>query len=154
MNPDSTLLIFHAFQAVENRASNPLSNSLLKTTRNTTNSIKDLWKICWKSLLKTMKLTMNEYNKKNPLETLYRCLLNLLLISLFSTMIFNKFFKTPSLSHFLLNTFSATNLDTLVNKIMRSFKLSMINNYSYSDKECCVAKCCIMYTNCDLYADV
>ena len=148
MNPDSTLLIFHAFQAVENRA------FIVEFIVENNKEYNKQHQRFVKNLLKTMKLTMNEYNKKNPLETLYCCLLNLLLISLFSTMIFNKFFKTPSLSHFLLNTFSATNLDTLVNKIMRSFKLSMINNYSYSDKECCVAKCCIMYTNCDLYADV
>ena len=99
-----------------------------------------------------MKLTMNESNKKS-----FRNSLSLFVKFVVDFIVFNndfqQIFNTPSLSHFLLNkisllnTFSATNLDTLVNKIMRSFKLSMVNNYSYSDKECCVAKYCIMYTD-------
>ena len=149
MNPDSTLLIFHAFQAVENRAF--IVEFIFENNKEYNKQHQRFVKNLLKIIVENNEINYEWIQQKNPLETLYRCLLNSLLISLFSTMIFNKFFKTPSLSHFLLNkisllnTFSATNLDTLVNKIMRSFKLSMVNNYSYSDKECCVAKYCIMY---------
>ena len=75
----------------------------------------------------------------NPTKKSFRNSLSLFVKFVVDFIVFNndfqQIFNTPSLSHFLLNkisllnTFSATNLDTLVNKIMRSFKLSMINNY-------------------------